>query len=280
MATTPMFCLLHKLSPEDEARSRPLRLAHYRRHAQFAHLELPERDEQGQLKHEVYTVNQGEGRTELKVVGPIDLYWGFDPGSIMADLDEAAAQHIHMIVSSPGGFVELAMMLYEDLRRRAKQGVRITSEGVGLVGSAGLDLFLAGDERSMGESTIAMTHPMETFDFVAGTKEEVEQQSKSLTDQMEVFIQMNIDLFQARTGQSAEALEQWLRAKGEVWFTAQQAFEAGITTIDPGLSDDGDSSSEEDGDPAMRRQAHQARRQVQQAYQERLSHLMDTALSL
>ena len=251
------------LGKQFEHFSRQDRLVHYRRHAQFSHLTAPEEGKDGKIEHRaVWQVAEADsdGRAEIKVVGPIDEWFGFDPAQIIEQLDaQSDLSHIHMVISSPGGYVELAQTLYSDLRRRARQGTRITSEGLAIVASAALDLFLAGDEREASDDTLMMQHPIDGFAFFGGCKLEMEQQYSELMSQMDAYIQLNYRIMRERTGQSDAVLQEWLMQPGEMWFSVDQAFEYGLITQAPA---EYESKTTDEDEEAMQQKARRLQQQV------------------
>ena len=232
------------LGHQFERQFRQERLAHYRRLPGFSHLATPPEEQTAQLAQFFLDTNRtisqasepdGEGRVEVRIVGPLDDFLGFEPNGIIEQLDarQADIRHIHLVINSPGGFIELSQTLYSDLRRRARQGVQVTSEGLALVASAAFDLFLVGDERTASDETIFMQHPIHGAHILIGTRSEMDQQHAENMSQMDAFIAQNYRIVQERTGQPEETLNQWLLEPGEVWFSVEQAFEHGITTQEP-----------------------------------------------
>ena len=251
------------LGKQFEHFSRQERLTRYRQHALFAHLIAPdEQNKDGQRLEQraVWQVAEADsdGRAEIRVVGPIDEWFGFDPAHIIEKLDaQSDLRHIHMVISSPGGYVELAQTLYSDLRRRARQGTRITAEGLAIVASAALDLFLAGDERSASDDTLLMQHPIDGFAFFGGCKVELEQQYGELMSQMDAYIQLNYRIMRERTGQPDAVLQGWLMQPGEMWFSVDQAYEYGLLTQKPA-----DYEDKTQDDEAIQQRAEQLQQQA------------------
>ena len=272
------------LGKEFEHFSRQDRLTHYRRHAHFAHLIAP--DEEGKVdpgkpeegkrdfQHYCYmcgyeccecpkmwtlSSSDDSGRAELRIVGPLEEWLGFRPSQIIETIDaQPNLSHIHMVITSPGGYIELAQTLYSDLRRRARQGTRITSEGLALVASAALDLFLAGDEREVSDDTLLMQHPIHSFSFLGGAKSEIERQYDELMSQMDAYIALNFRIFKERTGQSDAVLQEWLIQPGEIWFSVDQAYEYGLLTQKPADYEDPSNNDDE----AMQQRAERLQQQA------------------
>ena len=248
------------LTHPSEPLTRQARLNHYRRHAPFQHLAEPERDEAGQLTHQVWEVQAADGVVHLSIVGPLDPYFGFDPAQIIHRLDaEDNLSRVRMTISSPGGYLELATILYSNLRQRAAQGVAIEGVAQGQVGSAALDLLLAADVRSMDSSTMVMTHPIEAMVLLGGPREDIEHEAANLLSTMDVHIEQNVRMFIQRTGQPDQVVRSWLVQKGETWFNDTAAFSAGLINVKP----DDMAEPEPDADPAM----------TQQTQADRLKHL-------
>ena len=257
---------------EYEERSRPQRLAHYRKMPGFTHLRSPndkvthgaddkakdagkeDAKDEGLQHRAVWQADEVDdtGRATIRIVGPIDHWFGFEPDRIIEHLDaQDGLKHVHMIMTTPGGYLELAQTLYSDLRQRARNGVRVTAEGLALVASAGFDLFLAGDERTISDDTVMMQHPIDGFTMLAGCKIEMQQQYDEVMSHMDAFVSLNRRIIKQRTGQPDDVLDQWLVQPGEQWFSPEQALEYGLITKAP----DGGDEEKEDTEVTMQQRA-------------------------
>ena len=252
-----------------EKNSRQQRLSRYRSVPSFSHLADPdqlrqEAEKEGkkgeelrkavEIKHVTAEYSEDSGYAEVRIVGPIDPWYYFSARRIIEWLDGLEGlKRIHLVITSPGGYVDEAQALYSDLRRKAKQGIKITSEGLGMVASAATDLLLAGDERSASDETIVMQHPIDVFSWLDGSKVEVEQQFSELMSMVNAYEAQNFGIMRERTGQDDETLRQWLIEPGEEWFSVSQAYDAGILNVKP---DSYVEEDEEDGETQIRQQGN------------------------
>lgn len=94
---------------------------------------------------------------------PLDP-WFFDVTGLTRDILQSPADAITLHINSIGGSVALAAPVYAALRTRAEAGARITTINTGMVASAAMMPFLAGDERYAGEG-MAFVHNVTGFLF-------------------------------------------------------------------------------------------------------------------
>lgn len=165
----------------------------------------------------------------VRVMGVIDDWWGFDPQEVVRRLDREDPRSIRVLLDTPGGSIDLAHILYADLRARARRGVRVATEVRGIAFSAGASLFLAGTERivTAGISQL-MVHSPWSIALLLGSLEEMEGQWLEIRSGLAAAERMYADVLTERTGATAETAAQWMAT--DTYFGAAEALEAGFAT--------------------------------------------------
>ena len=164
----------------------------------------------------------------VRVQGPIDAWFGFDVRALIADLDEADPQSIHLLIESPGGFLSDGLALYNDLRARARSGVTVTAEARGVVASAAVLPFLAADARTMTTGTALMIHNPWSLLLLAGPADDIEDAVTKAVAGLRSAEKTNRDVLVERTGASRQKVTMWL--KEDTWFAPEDAVAAGFAT--------------------------------------------------
>ncbi len=181
------------------------------------------------------------GAVTVRLQGPMDGgYWG---GTSAADIIEAmqGAKSVHMIIDSPGGLVSEGFSLYSELRSLAEDGVTITTEGRGLVASAAVLPFVAGDERDLAEGTMMMIHNPWGMMFLVGDDAIMEDESRKMVAALRALKDNYAVQVSVRTGKPKSDVlgamrdETWynLDESEEFGFMAQAQGTGGPSTDDP-----------------------------------------------
>ncbi len=173
-------------------------------------------------------VENDDGAVQVRIQGPLDWFWGFDVRALIADLDAAEPNSIHLLIESPGGFLSDGLALYADLRARLRGGVTVTAEARGVVASAAVLPFLAADERGMSTGTQLMVHDPWSWVIAIGTADEIEDGVSKSVSGLRASEKTLRDVMVERTGKSRQQVSAWLKA--ETWFSPDEAVEAGYAT--------------------------------------------------
>ena len=182
------------------------------------------------IKNAVTEIEEGaDDHITLRLNGPIDPFFGFDVDEVIEKLDQANPQSIHLKISSPGGFLDSANTLYADLRQRVRDGVTLTTEGIGLVASAAVMLLLAGERRIAAEETIVGVHAPRVVVVGVLTKGSL----KELNSGLNFWIKQISQYYISRTGQDAAQVAEWLDVEHDTQMTAAEAFGYGFLTENP-----------------------------------------------
>ena len=186
----------------------------------------------------VSTIESDDGKFTIRIDGPFDSWWGLDVRSIIRELDEREAKSIHLLIESPGGLLDDGIALYLDLRARARDGVKVITESRGLVASAAVLPYLAGDERITSTGSQVMIHnPWVGFCF-AGSANEIEDYAASLVEHLYADEKNLQTIYHQRTSARVMDLKRWLDA--EKVFNAEDSVRHGFATslVDESPEDD------------------------------------------
>ena len=162
----------------------------------------------------------------LRIQGPLDGFFGVSADDVIQRLDEADPQKLHVLIDSPGGFVRQGMTLYSDFRGRAAKGVEISTEARGLVASAAVMPFVAGDQRTMGDGSMLMIHNVWSLMFLMGDADELEANAKKEVNAMRSLTMNTANVIAKRTSNGAVKVAEWMSE--ETWFDAKEAVEQGF----------------------------------------------------
>ena len=216
------------MDPRDLEKLLVSRASEYRRVAARAGIELKCLTEEFDVGEKASSVSNDGSETTVRIQGPLDDWFGTDVREIITDLDKAAPSKIRLLVESPGGFFADGLALFNDLTARAKEGVEVRSEARGVVASAAILPFLAGEERLASTGTQFMVHRPWVFLFSAGDVDTIKEASDKTINALMAATGTYRDVISLRTGADPAKTEAWLKA--ETWFQPDEAVEAGIAT--------------------------------------------------
>jgi len=179
-------------------------------------------------KDPIVNITMHDSIMDLYINGPLDWFWGVDSQEIIDQVEREQPTGIRGFVDSPGGVVAIGQSLYNYFMQKIVDGVSVDTVNMGMVASAAVMPFLAGTNRYMPTGTNLMTHEPRTMGFVAGTKEEIEQQAKEYVTRLDQAYNVMSEIY-------AEALEITQdKAKAyfdsEQWFSSTQAKDESFAT--------------------------------------------------
>lgn len=131
---------------------------------------------------------------------------------------ESTAKEITIKLNTGGGACYDGLALYDRIRQSPCNVVII---GSGLLGSMGLIIFLAGDERRLSENARLLNHQVSIDDF-SGRNSAFKIEQKEL----DVLNELNTEIVSERTGQSIKKLNSET-LPGDKYFSAEFAVENG-----------------------------------------------------
>ena len=172
-----------------------------------------------------------ENNVTIRIQGPLDHWYGTSAEQVIRALDDAQPASIKVLIESPGGFVSEGLALYSDLRARSKAGVAVTTETRGVVASAAVLPFLAGDTRYMGDGSLLMIHNPWTFAFFMGDESDIRKGSTSTINALTANRKECARITATRTGMAIDKVTSAMN--DETWYSADEAISAGYAIAAP-----------------------------------------------
>lgn len=166
--------------------------------------------------------NMEDGTAEISIFGPITPYaWTeygeMDSTTFKDRLDALNGADVRVLINSNGGSVHEGVTIYNLLKMHAG---KVTTHCMGTAGSISSLIFMAGEERTIGEASNVFVHNALTFMY--GNAAEF----RSMADDLEKISGQILDVYKRRTKASAEDLKKWMDA--ETIFTGAEAVEHGF----------------------------------------------------
>lgn len=144
------------------------------------------------------------------------------------ELELLEAEQINCYINSYGGEVAEGLAIYNQLKRHP---AKVTTICDGFACSAASVVFMAGDERLMGEASLLMVH--NAWTYTSGNSEELRKQA----DDLDTITQASINAYMACVNIEEAALKQLLDE--ETWIlpadAVAMAFATGVSEEEPGL---------------------------------------------
>ncbi|VUZ26514.1 ATP-dependent Clp protease proteolytic subunit [Acetobacterium wieringae] len=144
------------------------------------------------------------------------------------ELELLEAEQINCYINSYGGEVAEGLAIYNQLKRHP---AKVTTICDGFACSAASVIFMAGDERLMGEASLLMIH--NAWTYTSGNSEELRKQA----DDLDTITQASINAYLSCVNIEEAALKQLLDE--ETWIlpadAVAMAFATGISEEEPGL---------------------------------------------
>jgi len=137
----------------------------------------------------------------------------------LVTLVEAGVEEINLVIESPGGAVEPALMTYSFIRSLP---ARINTHGQGLVASAANILYLAGDKRTADRNARFFFHPTQGTESGTVTAEQLREREADFA----AVDGMVVDIYRDRTSLPPDEIARFGRA--QVFYTAEQARGFGV----------------------------------------------------
>ena len=148
-----------------------------------------------------------------------EIGWDVQAVNVIQDIQDTKDDEINVIISSGGGSAFEGLMIYDALKSSNK---KINTKILGLGASAASVIFMAGDNREMGEGSLLMVH--NSWSMFMGNKEEVESQLGTL----EAIDKRMTSIFVNATGLLEEEVKQLL--KDESFLSAEESIQLGFAT--------------------------------------------------
>lgn len=169
----------------------------------------------------------GDGAMDVRIVGPIDWWFGVDVLGFAEQLLEAQPSAVNLYIDSPGGDLFDAMALRAALD---SIDVPIRATAGAAVASAAVPVFLAAEERTAQGYTRFMVHNPRAAFIVAGTMADIDSAVTDFRGTMDAATGLYWDAIASHVDQST--VDGWRASNSDVWLVATEAQEQGILTAE------------------------------------------------
>jgi ATP-dependent Clp protease protease subunit len=170
--------------------------------------------------------NDAAGKAELRIYGDIGSWWeGNTAQEFGLAVDAVTAKELDVYINSYGGLADQGLAMSYVLRRFAARGT-LRTHNDGIVASAAVAPFLAGDQRFAPAGTLLMIH--QASSGVWGEAEDL----RKTADVLEKLSDSVAELYAQRTGKDVEAIKAMMAAT--TYMTPDEQIEHGFATDKPG----------------------------------------------
>ncbi|WP_134740004.1 head maturation protease, ClpP-related [Nocardioides sp. 503] len=158
----------------------------------------------------------------MRLYDPVDdwgEFWGVSASEFAAALDAlpSAVNEIHLHINSPGGVIFEGIAILNQLRQHPARVVAIVD---GVAASIASVIAVGADETVMNPDTLLMVH--DGSGFCMGTADDMREVAAVLDTLSDTIA----GVYARKAGGT---VEDWRTTmKGTVWYTAQQALDAGL----------------------------------------------------
>ena len=169
-----------------------------------------------------------DGVLTIRMTGPMDGgILGISASDVIAKLDAAKEldREVHLIINSPGGLVGEGLALYTEIRALVDKGVKVRTEGRGIVASAAVLPLLAGNQRIVADGTMVMIHNPHLVAMMIGDADTIMSGAERAVSTLRAHQGNYTEIVARHTGMEQVLVEDAM-AK-ETWYTASEAKEAG-----------------------------------------------------
>lgn len=171
------------------------------------------------MNRQYFSMEKTKDELAINIYGDISS-WDNTAKSLIQQLEEAQdVSKITVYINSYGGEVAEGLAIYNALRRH-KAKVRTHCDGFAC--SIASVIFMAGDERTMSESSLLMIH--NAWTFADGNAEQLRKQA----DDLDKITAASVAAYKAHSTLTEEEIKALMDA--ESWITPDEALEYGFAT--------------------------------------------------
>ena len=157
----------------------------------------------------------------------LNIINGFYAGRMWKEshlLKKHQINNIIIYINSGGGSGSAAASMIDTINKIKKEGIKITTVGHGMVASAAIPIFLAGDERISTKNTVFLIHPgtIQQYGFVSDTIATLKSKESAMNMMRTIYARFVADNSTLSLEDVIEMMEK------DNWFTADQAKKWGM----------------------------------------------------
>lgn len=177
------------------------------------------------MKKNYFSLAKEGDVASLNIYGDICRYAWEEYGEMSAynlskQLEEMGdVKQINVYINSYGGEVAEGLAIYNALKRHK---AKVTTYCDGFACSIASVIFMAGEERVMGESSMLMIH--NAWTWASGNAEQLRKQA----DDLEKITQASVEAYKAHSSLSEEEIKALMDA--ETWILPEEALSYGFAT--------------------------------------------------
>lgn len=165
------------------------------------------------------------GKAELRIYGDIGSWWdGNTAQELAAAVDAVVAKELDVYINSYGGLADQGLAMHYTLRRFAARGT-LRTHNDGIVASAAVAPFLAGDQRFAPAGCVLMIH--EAASGVWGEADDL----RKAADALDAVSGSVAELYALRTGVDVETIKTMMA--NTTYMTPVEQIENGFATDKP-----------------------------------------------
>jgi ATP-dependent Clp protease protease subunit len=170
-----------------------------------------------------YSLAKNGDTIDVYIYGDITS-WPWDESDVSSyglakELELTEAEQINCYINSYGGEVAEGLAIYNQLKRHK---AKVTTICDGFACSAASVVFMAGDERIMGEASLLMVH--NAWTYTSGNSEELRKQAEDL----DIITKASVNAYLSCVNIEEAALKVLLDA--ETWILPEEAVAMGFAT--------------------------------------------------
>ncbi|MBR3592160.1 MAG: Clp protease ClpP [Clostridia bacterium] len=176
------------------------------------------------MKKKYYSMAQTGNVATINIYGDITSFPWFEgdvsASNLSRQLEELTdVTEINVYINSYGGEVAEGLAIYNALKRHK---AKVNTYCDGFACSIASVIFMAGEERVMGESSLLMIH--NAWSYVCGNADEMRKQAEDL----DKITQASVIAYKSHSTLSEEEIKELL--DNETWLLPEEALEYGFAT--------------------------------------------------
>ena len=171
---------------------------------------------------------QADGSVSLRIVGPIDWWFGVDVIEGAQQLLRDRPSAVDVYIDSPGGDLFDALALRAALDTLVADGTSVTVQAGAVVASAAVPVYLAGTERKAQAYTRFMVHAPRAHFFGMGTLVSLPEAFENFLTTLTAGTELYWSTLASHVAQAS--VDTWAAADKDTWLTVAEAQEHGVVT--------------------------------------------------